>query len=89
MSAEIGHSAGNDHGSPHTCGMQMSRKKKHMHSVSRKSDKSHFMNITEEVIASEIFEETNIYEDGNDVEEEPDDIIIVHMDIREPLSTLK
>lgn len=64
-------------------------KKKHMHSVSRKSDKSHFMNITEEVIASEIFEETNIYEDGNDVEEEPDDIIIVHMDIREPLSTLK
>lgn len=47
------------------------------------------MNITEEVIASEIFEETNIYEDGNDVEEEPDDIIIVHMDIREPLSTLK
>ncbi|KAL7729873.1 hypothetical protein ACLKA6_014723 [Drosophila palustris] len=43
----------------------------------------------EEVISSEIFEETNIYEDGNDVENEPDDIIIVHMDIREPLSTLK
>ncbi|KAH8407043.1 hypothetical protein KR222_004777, partial [Zaprionus bogoriensis] len=43
----------------------------------------------EEVIASEIFEETSIYEDGNDVENEPDDIIIVHMDIREPLSTLK
>ncbi|XP_023163690.2 DNA-binding protein Ets97D [Drosophila hydei] len=43
----------------------------------------------EEVIASEIFEETNIYEDTNDVENEPDDIIIVHMDIREPLSTLK
>ncbi|XP_034112280.1 DNA-binding protein Ets97D [Drosophila albomicans] len=43
----------------------------------------------EEVMASEIFEETNIYEDGNDVENEPDDIIIVHMDIREPLSTLK
>ncbi|EDW14756.1 DNA-binding protein Ets97D [Drosophila mojavensis] len=43
----------------------------------------------EEVISSEIFEETNIYEDANDVENEPDDIIIVHMDIREPLSTLK
>ncbi|XP_030558907.1 DNA-binding protein Ets97D [Drosophila novamexicana] len=43
----------------------------------------------EEVIASEIFEETNIYEDANDAENEPDDIIIVHMDIREPLSTLK
>ncbi|EDV90659.1 DNA-binding protein Ets97D [Drosophila grimshawi] len=44
----------------------------------------------EEVIASEIFEEQNIYEDGScDVENEPDDIIIVHMDIREPLSTLK
>lgn len=46
-------------------------------------------NIAEEVIASEIFEETNIYEDANDAENEPDDIIIVHMDIREPLSTLK
>ncbi|ALC46776.1 Ets97D [Drosophila busckii] len=43
----------------------------------------------EEVIASEIFEENNIYEDGHDVENEPDDIIVVHMDIREPLSTLK
>lgn len=46
-------------------------------------------NLAEEVISSEIFEETNIYEDANDVENEPDDIIIVHMDIREPLSTLK
>lgn len=38
-----------------------------------------------------MFEETNIYDDSNDVETEaePDDIIIVHMDIREPLSTLK
>lgn len=47
--------------------------------------------VAEEVIASEMFEETNIYEDSNDVETEaePDDIIIVHMDIREPLSTLK
>ncbi|XP_002071985.3 DNA-binding protein Ets97D [Drosophila willistoni] len=43
----------------------------------------------EEVIASDIFEETHIYEDSNDVEMEPDDIIIVHMDIREPLSSLK
>lgn len=43
----------------------------------------------EEVISSEIFEETNIYEDGNDVENEPDDIIILHMDVREPLTTLK
>ncbi|KAH8367305.1 hypothetical protein KR200_005286 [Drosophila serrata] len=45
----------------------------------------------EEVIANEIFQETTIYEDSNDVEAEaePDDIIIVHMDIREPLSTLR
>ncbi|KAH8363309.1 hypothetical protein KR084_008013 [Drosophila pseudotakahashii] len=39
----------------------------------------------EEVIASEIFEESIDVE----TEAEPDDIIIVHMDIREPLSMLK
>ncbi|XP_016951299.1 DNA-binding protein Ets97D [Drosophila biarmipes] len=39
----------------------------------------------EEVIASEIFEESIDVE----AEVEPDDIIIVHMDIREPLSMLK
>ncbi|KAH8295317.1 hypothetical protein KR018_009946, partial [Drosophila ironensis] len=43
----------------------------------------------EEVITADMFEETHIYEDGHDVEAEPDDIIIVHMDIREPLSKLK
>ncbi|XP_017092839.2 DNA-binding protein Ets97D [Drosophila bipectinata] len=47
--------------------------------------------VLEEVIPGNMFEETNIYDDSNDVEAEaePDDIIIVHMDIREPLSTLK
>ncbi|XP_017082913.1 DNA-binding protein Ets97D [Drosophila eugracilis] len=39
----------------------------------------------EEVIASEIFEDSIDVE----TEAEPDDIIIVHMDIREPLSMLK
>jgi len=42
-------------------------------------------NFAEEVIASEIFEESIDVE----TEAEPDDIIIVHMDIREPLSMLK
>lgn len=41
--------------------------------------------FAEEVIASEMFEDSIDVE----TEAEPDDIIIVHMDIREPLSMLK
>ncbi|XP_030376185.1 DNA-binding protein Ets97D [Scaptodrosophila lebanonensis] len=42
-----------------------------------------------EAMTNDMFEDNNIYDDSNDVDNEPDDIIIVHMDIREPLSALK
>lgn len=41
------------------------------------------------IISGEIFQQDNLYMGDHDEENEPDDIIILHMDIREPLSSLK
>ncbi|XP_055852799.1 DNA-binding protein Ets97D [Episyrphus balteatus] len=41
------------------------------------------------IISGEIFQQDNLFMGDHDEENEPDDIIILHMDIREPLSSLK